>query len=611
MFVYWSPWDAAGLHDLAEDPLRHPAPADAPTSPPPPSTALTSTCGDATVLGLVGAGGIGCAADLCHELLPLGRGRCYLGRSHRAGVDCGMDFHQNPGQAGQGVSMEKNGSNLLHLRYPRPHFPGKTTPPTARKKSGLLNLGRPDGKGRKYPGIGRRRFLAGDAFDPILPGEPGTGGPVHPGSCGLQRDGPGTTLPWVTTTSTSVMMPLRDYLRAMDGVMPVRQCRGTWAANCPIRPWAVHTLANGLRVGITGVVTDFVNVWEQPQNLERLRGHRCLSSCPDGLFRPSGTSATFGCVSTTEVLRKSWKRGGCSRTAERILPVKSLGELDFDLLLTGHQHMGGGRSRVVRHLCGSAPPPTPGQFLHITGQQDGRNFCFHSKTDASGCNARHGALSELTAPGTGGAGLAGTSPSGSWAYPISPEGKLDAAPLRQPGGRPVQPGAVDRDRGGFLLHQLGETTRWGLASPVTMRGVTAAYLFANTLVVLEVTEEVLRQTLERCAAYFTLVDGQPQISEEFSATQGGALQLRLLRWSGLYFRSAPPLWGAGWSGWRSWTARPLGVGTFRLCTSNYRATGTGGYDVLRKCPGPLARRRRNAGSHRPLYPDPQPGAAVA
>ncbi len=50
---------------------------------------------------------------------------------------------------------------------------------------------------------------------------------------------------------------------------------------------------------------------------------------------------------------------------------------------------------------------------------------------------------------------------------------------------------------------------------MTMRGVTAAYLFANTLVVLEVTEEVLRQTLERCASYFTLVDGQPQISEEF------------------------------------------------------------------------------------------------
>ena len=29
---------------------------------------------------------------------------------------------------------------------------------------------------------------------------------------------------------------------------------------------------------------------------------------------------------------------------------------------------------------------------------------------------------------------------------------------------------------------------------------------------------------------------------------------------------------------------PLGSGKFRLCTSNYRATGTGGYEILRKCP---------------------------
>ena len=73
---------------------------------------------DATVLGLGGSGRYRCAADLCHELLPLGRGRCYLGRSHRAGVDCGMDFHQDPRQTGQGVSMEKDISNLLYFRYP-------------------------------------------------------------------------------------------------------------------------------------------------------------------------------------------------------------------------------------------------------------------------------------------------------------------------------------------------------------------------------------------------------------------------------------------------------------------------------------------------------------
>ena len=36
-----------------------------------------------------------------------------------------------------------------------------------------------DGYRTETPGIGRRGFLAGDAFDPILPGEPGPV-PVHP-----------------------------------------------------------------------------------------------------------------------------------------------------------------------------------------------------------------------------------------------------------------------------------------------------------------------------------------------------------------------------------------------------------------------------------------------
>ena len=50
---------------------------------------------------------------------------------------------------------------------------------------------------------------------------------------------------------------LRDYLRAMDGVCLCANVEDL-GGELPIRPWAVHTLANGLRVGITGVVTDFV-----------------------------------------------------------------------------------------------------------------------------------------------------------------------------------------------------------------------------------------------------------------------------------------------------------------------------------------------------------------
>ena len=109
---------------------------------------------------------------------------------------------------------------------------------------------------------------------------------------------------------------------------------------------------------------------------------------------------------------------------------------------------------------------------------------------------------------------------------IPPEGENWKQPFTAASGCPVQPGAVGGDRGGLLLHQPGERPS-GAGLSGDYAGGDSAYLFANTLVVLEVTEEVLRQTLERCATYFTLVDGQPQIAEEFLLPQSGALQLRL------------------------------------------------------------------------------------
>ena len=123
----------------------------------------------------------------------------------------------------------------------------------------------------------------------------------------------------------------------------------------------------------------------------------------------------------------------------------------------------------------------------------------------------------------------------------------------------------------------------GLASPVTMRGVTAAYLFANTLVVLEVTAEVLRQTLERCAAYFTLVDDRPQISEDFLLPKVEHYNYDFYAGLAYTFDLRRPV-GSRVVRLTKLDGSPLENGKFRLCTSNYRATGTGGYDALRKCP---------------------------
>src|SRR5699024_7556325 len=153
-------------------------------------------------------------------------------------------------------------------------------------------------------------------------------------------------------------------------------------------------------------------------------------------------------------------------------------ELDFNLLLTGHQHM----EVEGIELSGTyavQPPANAGQFLRITGQQDGRDIRFCSKlTPVGATHTKEPYQSLLLLEQAVQTWL--DQPIGELTHPIRTEGKLDAA----------LHGSQVADL--FNQVQLAETGAdvsgtcvgnepVGLASPVTMRGVTAAYLFANTL----------------------------------------------------------------------------------------------------------------------------------
>ena len=93
----------------------------------------------------------------------------------------------------------------------------------------------------------------------------------------------------------------------------------------------------------------------------------------------------------------------------------------------------------------------------------------------------------------------------------------------------------------------------------------------------------MRQTLERCATYFTLVDGQPQIAEEFLLPKVEHYNYDFYAGLSYTFDLRRPV-GSRVIHLAKLDGSPLGGGTFRLCTSNYRATGTGGYEILRECP---------------------------
>ena len=62
-------------------------------------------------------------------------------------------------------------------------------------------------------------------------------------------------------------MCIRDsaYIEAHHGACVCQNVVDEAGRAC--HPYVIHTLGNGLRVGIVGIVTDYVNVWERKENL--------------------------------------------------------------------------------------------------------------------------------------------------------------------------------------------------------------------------------------------------------------------------------------------------------------------------------------------------------
>ena len=371
---------------------------------------------------------------------------------------------------------------------------------------------------------------------------------------------------------------LRDYLRAMEGTCLCANVEDL-GGELPIRPWTVHTLSNGLRIGLTGVVTDFVNIWEQPQNLELLRITDAFQAAQAACAALRGQCDVCVCIYHGG-FEEDLESGRVLSDSGENIACRIARELDFDLLLTGHQHM----AVVGVELSGTyavQPPANAGQFLHLTGRWDGQESRFSSRLEPVGSDHPTEPFQSLL-PLERAVQAWLDQPIGALAQAIPPEGKLEAALRGSQVAALFNQVQLEETGADFSCTSLGNDPV-GLTSPVTMRGVTAAYLFANTLVVLEVTEEVLRQTLERCAAYFTLVDGRPQISEEFLLPKVEHYNYDFYAGLSYTFDLRRPV-GSRVVRLTKLDGSPLGDGTFRLCTSNYRATGTGGYEILRECP---------------------------
>lgn len=366
---------------------------------------------------------------------------------------------------------------------------------------------------------------------------------------------------------------LRAYLDALNAQCLCANVDGTeWGL--PIASTAVRVMENGLRVGLVGLVTDWVKRWEKPEHLQ-------------GIHITDPLSAARGAVSAlrdqVDVLIGIY-HGGIERdlSSGRLLSgtdeniaCRLCEELPFDLLLTGHQHMAvAGQCWNGVHLVQT--PSNATSYAKVTLEEDG----FHS---------------ELCAP-TAQACLTPTEtalwhdvstwldqPIGRLSRAIWPEDKLTMALHGSSIAdffNLVQLWATGAD---ISCAALGNDIR-GFDSHVTVRDVVASYVYSNTLVVLEVTGAVLKEALEQCARYFAVDEhGEISIAESFLRPKEAHYNYDYFYGISYAFDLSRPAGNRVTS--LSRKGMPLRTDDrLTLCMCDYRATGSGNFDCYLTCP---------------------------
>lgn len=341
----------------------------------------------------------------------------------------------------------------------------------------------------------------------------------------------------------------------------------------PLLPGTVHVLGNGLRVGMVGIVTDWVNRWEKKENLVGLTVSDPLEAARQAVAALPPHDVLIGIYHGG--IEKDLSTGRSLSDTDENIACRLCEELPFDLLLTGHQHIalaeGSWRgTHIVQTPCNAE------QYVKVTLDETGR---FHSELCPVPDHAElkedeQRLLHELNAWLD--------HPVGHLSRPIWPEDHLTMALNGTPIADFFNLVQLEASGADVSCAALANSVR-GFDSSVTVRDVVASYVYSNTLKVLEVTGDILHRALEQCASYFEVDGKQVRISPHF-------LEPKEAHYNYDYFAGITYAFNLN---------RPVGSRvvelkrngreirtdeTLSLCMCDYRATGAGDFEFYRSCP---------------------------
>lgn len=345
---------------------------------------------------------------------------------------------------------------------------------------------------------------------------------------------------------------------------------------------AVVTMPNGLRVGLTGVTSHFVTIWEKPENLTGVTVTDAFSAAEQALeaLRREAVDVTI-CVYHGG-FERDVKSGAVLSETDENQGYRICRELGYDIVLTGHQHQPmESVSLFGSHTCQT--PDRAKQFVEMrVSISPDKSVTATSRFVPAG-QTPQAELAAYLAPLDRENALYLDTPIGRLDTQLAPGRHLEMAEYGSYIANFFNQVQLEASGADLSATSLGNEVK-GFARDVTIRDVVATYIFPNTLKTLQVDRAVLKAALERSAEYFALdTKGHLTISDTFLHPIAQHYNFDYI--SGLEVTAdirravGDRITSIRYRG----EELPEGV-SLTLCMNSYRATGTGGYPFYAKCP---------------------------
>ncbi len=329
-----------------------------------------------------------------------------------------------------------------------------------------------------------------------------------------------------------------------------------------------------LRIGIIGITTDFINVWEKKENLEGIKVKNTYDTLKHffkenkldvdlliGIYH-GGISYDFESKKLT------------SETSENIA-YQICNDFPFDILLTGHQHMKI-NDKVINgtHLFQTQENAIEALEIGISymdGNMEIESHFFKGELEDT-FESEFIQLEKEIATYL-------DEPLGSLTEDIITPPALTRATHGSALANLVNKIQLDYTKADISITSLANEVPV-LKKNLTIRGVLSTYVYFNTIEVKEISGKTLREALEVSMSYFEVTNQKIGISDDF-------LKPKIEHYNYDYYYNIE---------FKADITKEIGSritnitfngkvisddDIFKVCMSNYRASGTGGYDMYK------------------------------